>query len=539
MNILDTTRLLRAYCWARLIVAALLAGVGPLLPTGLRPRGSVETFALALMVTALSSVVTLGLGRTSESGRLARLLCVLDVVLVTAFVAATGGARSLFSFLYVLVVVAACVLLSRTGGVVIAATAALLYAGVVFGRTIFPVVFSYEAPHDWTALEIVTIFLNAGTFLVVAIVAGDLAEKFRLSEHELAREKKTASDLRAFRDLIFESVGTGLVALDRDRRITAFNRAAEEITGYRADDAVGRSWSAVFGGDVRIDDIEAAIERNPAMASRHEGTVRRADGGTGPVSMTFSALRAGDGGRLGLIVACEDLSTLQKMQARMREADRMAALGRMAANIAHEIRNPLASLTGAIEALDGGSTRAEEREQLTRIVSRESDRLNQIIKSFLDYARPEPLNVKTVDVVEIVNDVLVLLEHRPLPAGATIARDVPATLPWPLDPDRFRRALWNLCLNGVEALGDGGQLAVRVAVRDGALEVAVSDTGEGIAAGDLAHIFEPFFSAKPGGSGLGLALVHGIVKEHGGSVDVQSEPGRGTTLTLHLPRRDD
>jgi two-component system sensor histidine kinase PilS (NtrC family) len=537
MNILDTVRLLRAYCWARLAVAAMLASVTPLLPSGLRPRGSVETFALALAVTALSSVVTLTLGRASESGRLAWLLSVLDVVLVTAFVAATGGARSLFSFLYVLVVVAACVVLSRTGGVVIAAAAALLYAGVVFGRTIFPVLFAYEMPHAWTALEIVTIFLNAGTFLVVAVVAGDLAEKFRLSAHELEREKRTASDLRAFRDLIFESVGTGLVALDRERRITAFNRAAEEISGYRADDAVGRPWSAVFGDDVRIDDVEASIERNPGLASRHEGAIRRADGAVVPVSMTFSALRAGDGHRLGLIVACEDLSTLQKMQARMREADRMAALGRMAANIAHEIRNPLASLTGAIEALDANGAGTAEREQLARIVARESDRLNQIIKSFLDYARPEPLDVKTVDVVEIVSDVLVLLEHRPLPPGATIVRDTPPTLSWCVDPDRFRQALWNLCLNGVEALGEGGRLAVRVGVRDGALEVAVSDTGEGIAAGDLAHIFEPFFSAKPGGSGLGLALVHGIVKEHGGRVDVQSEPGRGTTLTLHLPAR--
>ncbi|MBI3637289.1 MAG: PAS domain S-box protein, partial [Candidatus Rokubacteria bacterium] len=364
----------------------------------------------------------------------------------------------------------------------------------------------------------------------VAVIAGGLAERFRRSESAL-------SDVRAFRDLVFESVGTGLVALDREHRITAFNRAAEEITGRSAAQAIGRPWHTVFGADVRLEEIEASIDHNPQVVARYEVIVARDNAHIVPVSMTFSALRAGDGTRLGLIAACEDLSMLRDMEERMRQADRMAALGRMAANIAHEIRNPLASLTGAVEALDAGSP-GEERERLARIVSRESDRLNQIIKSFLEYARPEPLSLKPVDVVEIVNDVLILLEHRPLPSAVAIARDLPPTLTWSLDPDRFRQALWNLCLNGIEALADGGELRVTVAIRDGRLEVAVADTGRGIDATDLAHIFEPFFSAKPGGSGLGLALVHGIIKDHGGTIEVRSERGRGTTLIMKLPPRD-
>lgn len=530
MRSADISRLLRAYCWARLALAALLAGSVPLLPDGLLPAISTGTFAIALLVTAISSATALWIGRPAETTRLAWLMCVLDTVVATALVTATGGARSLFSFLYVLVVIAACMLLSRAGGLVIAATATALYAAVIFGRTVLPVDYFRDPPQAWTPLEVVTIVLNAATFLAVAVIAGGLAERFRRSESAL-------SDVRAFRDLVFESVGTGLVALDREHRITAFNRAAEEITGRSAAQAIGRPWTTVFGAGVKLDAIEASLDENPHVVSRHEASVARDRGPVVPVSMTFSALRAGDGTRLGLIAACEDLSVFRDMEERMRQADRMAALGRMAANIAHEIRNPLASLTGAVEALDAGSP-SEERERLARIVARESDRLNQIIKSFLEYARPEPLSVKPVDVVEIVNDVLILLEHRPLPSGVVVTRDFPPTLAWRLDPDRFRQALWNLCLNGIEALGDGGELRVTLAIHDGRLDVSVSDTGRGIEATDLAHIFEPFFSAKPGGSGLGLALVHGIVKDHGGTIEVRSERGRGTTLTMKLPARD-
>ena len=534
----DLNRLLRGFSWARLVLAAGLLGLGPLMPPELIPGANTGILALALGVMIMSSGALLLMGTLAQPARMAWLLCLLDVVLVTAVVAATGGAQSIFTFLYVLSVVAACLLLSRTGSLAIAGAASALYIGLVFTRTVFPLTHLFEAPHETTALEILTMFLNSGTFLVVAIVAGGLAEQFRTTHEELKTHRRDLSDLQAFKDLIFQSVGTGLIALDRRHTITAFNRAAEEITGLSADRAVGTSWAALFGTAVPLHALEATIEKSPKSSARYETTFQRADGNAVPVRMTFSALQSGEGERLGLIGICEDLSTIRDLEARMRQADRLATVGRLAANIAHEIRNPLAALTGAIEVLTSEVSAEDARERLGQIVARESERLNAIIKNFLEYARPAPLALASVDVSGTLDEILLLLEHRGQSGTLKVAREFGHGLIWRLDAQQFRQALWNLCLNAVEAMAEGGELRIGAAVHRDALEVWVSDTGEGIAPADLAHVFEPFFSTKSGGSGLGLAVVHRIVQEHGGQIDVRSVPELGTTFALTFARND-
>lgn len=533
----DVNRLLRLFGWLRLGVAEVLLIVAPLMPAELTPGTNTSILALALLVVVLSSGGILLLGPLAQPRRVAWLMSLLDVVLVTAVVAATGGPRSIYSFLYVLSVTAACVLLPRLGALVIAALGSLLYTGLVFARTVFPMTVLFEPPRETTALEVLTIFLNSGTFLIVAIVAGGLAERYRATHRELEAQRRDLQELQAFKAVILNSVGTGLVAVDRDHAVTALNRAAEAITGRAAADAIGRPWAALVGAAVSIEAVEAAIAENPTASTRQETMLDRPDGSRVPVRMTFSALRSADGSQLGLIGVCEDLSEIREMENRMRQADRLATLGRLAANIAHEIRNPLASLTGAIEALAVPMAAGEERERLTQIVSRESDRLNRIITDFLEYARPAPLAFEVVDTAEVMDEVLVLLEHRDLPPGFKIVRDFPASLPWRLDAQQFRQAFWNLCLNAVEAMPAGGELRVVAGVQGDRLQLAVSDTGEGIAATELPHVFEPFYSTKPGGSGLGLALVHRIVRDHGGDVDVRSRPGLGTTFTVTVSAR--
>jgi two-component system sensor histidine kinase PilS (NtrC family) len=535
----EAAGLLRALSWARLGLAALIAILVALLPEDLAPGRTTDVLVLALVTVAVSSAALLRARGTTDPHRIAWLVGLLDVVLVTAVVAATGGARSLFTFLYVLTVIASCVLLSRMGGLAMAAAASALYTGLVFGRTIFPVTALFEPPEETTtALEVLTMFLNTGTLLVVAILAGGLAERIRETRQRLEAQERDLRDVQAFRDLIFHSAGSGLIALDRDGRITAFNRAAEEMSGRTAGEASGRRWEELFGGRLPLAAIEAALGAAPRTPARHETTLHRPDGGAVPVRLTLSPLLSGDGARLGLIAVCEDLTVIREMEARVRQADRLASLGRMAANIAHEIRNPLASMSGAIEALAADLPPGEDRARLSQIVLRESDRLNGIIKNFLEYARPAPLALQPVNVSEAIDDVLVLLEHRPRPATVKIARDFPPAIVWRLDSQQFRQALWNLCLNAVEAMPEGGELTVGASVQGGHLRIRVADTGEGIAPGELAHVFEPFYSTKTGGSGLGLALVHRIVTEHGGQVDVQSAPGDGTTITLTLAVRD-
>ncbi len=530
--------LLRGFAWTRLGAAGLLAIIVPHIPPDLMPRTNAGILLFVLPVVVASSAALL-FRPSDHPRRMAWYLCLLDVALITGVVAGTGSARSILGFLYVLLVTAASVLLSRAGGLMIGGLSSTLYAGLVFLPSLVPerITAPGESFGDATALDVLTVVVNTGTLLFVAFVAGGLAARVLTTRQELETRQKDLRDLQAFKDLVFQSVGTGLIALDRDHVITAFNRVAEALTGVPAGKAVGQRWPALLGNTLPLASIEAAITNDPARPVRCETELARPQGVRVPVRVTCSALTSGDAERVGLIVACEDLSALRDMEARMRQADRLATLGRLAANIAHEIRNPLASLTGAIEALAGGVTRGDERDRLTQIVLRESERLDQMIKAFLDYARPTPLTTGIADVSAIVEEVLLLLEHRELPPGLKIVRAVPPTLPWQLDQHRLRQALWNLCLNAVQAMPAGGELTVSVDADDHNMTITVGDTGEGIAPADLGHVFEPFFSTKPGGSGLGLALVHRIVHEHGGDVEVQSAAGLGTTFRLMLPSR--
>jgi two-component system sensor histidine kinase PilS (NtrC family) len=523
---------LRLFAWARLGAAAVVVGLMPLVPADLRPVTDTGVVA-AVLATVVGSSVALLVAPTA-TGRAAWLVSLLDTVLITALVAATGGPRSLYMFLYVLGVVGACGLLPRAGALAVAGTASLLYTGLVIGGTLLPLGTFLDAPSESSALDVLSVFVNAGTLLVVAIVAGGLAQQYRTTRLELEARQKDLQNLEAFRTVILSAVGTGFIALDPDGRITALNPAAQNITGLNPNEVIGRPWSAFFGEVVPRGLVEAAVLEPFWPPARHETTLVHSDGRTIPVRFTFAALRSSTGGRLGTVVVCEDLSEIREMENRMRQADRLASLGRLAANIAHEIRNPLASITGAVEALSA-ATDPEERARLTQIVTRESARLDAIIGHFLEYARPASLVRTRVDVAEIIDEVLTLLGHRDLPPGLKVVREFAPALSWSVDPQHLRQALWNLCLNAVEAMPDGGELTVAAAVRDGQLTIEVADTGDGIPPADLPHLFEPFFSTRPGGTGLGLAMVHRIVQDHGGDVNVESAPGRGTRIVLRLP----
>jgi two-component system sensor histidine kinase PilS (NtrC family) len=207
----------------------------------------------------------------------------------------------------------------------------------------------------------------------------------------------------------------------------------------------------------------------------------------------------------------------------------------MAANIAHEIRNPLACLTGAIDVLTKDLPVEPNRERLMQIVTCESERLNRFIKEFLDYARPTPPSRQPLRLGAALDDLLLLFEHGSLPEGVKIVREYDGPLEIHADPQQLRQLFWNLCLNAVEAMPGGGELRVGARMLPGRAEVWISDTGRGISAADLPHVFEPFFSTKPQGTGIGLAVAHRIVHEHGGDIEVRSAPGLGTTFVTTLP----
>jgi two-component system, NtrC family, sensor histidine kinase PilS len=496
-------------------------------------------FAKAVAGMGLACLVLpFGRARIREPRRFARFQLSLDMCLITAVVAVTGGAQSIFVPLYVLAVVAACFVLSRAGALVVAGISSLLQIGLVIGKSAV-VLLGLAEPVDMTALEVLAALLNAAVLLVVSIVIASLAARYRQSQEHLEAHRKHLSDVQAFRDLIFESVGSGLVAVDTMARITAFNRAAESITCVSAAEALGQSWSTIFGTGVDLDEVRRAAEQPGDLPLRHEFHVTRPDGSRVPVGITFWALRSGVGDNVGLIGVCQDLSLIKQMEERMRQADRLAAVGRLAANMAHEIRNPLASISGAVQMLVKDLPANGTRHRLVEIVLRESGRLNDLVGDFLDYARPAPMAPIAIDMSQLLDEVLLLIEHRSLPHDLKIIREYGEGVVAHVDPQQMRQAIWNLCLNAVQAIPDGGgEVRVGAHVRSGdpgLLELWIGDTGSGIAEQDLPHIFEPFYSTKPEGSGLGLAVVYRVLQDHGGQIETRTHQGEGTTFTLTLP----
>jgi two-component system sensor histidine kinase PilS (NtrC family) len=411
----------------------------------------------------------------------------------------------------------------------------------VLGRQLLSLLQLAESA-ETTALEALTVSINAAVLLTIAALAGSLAERYYRAQQSLESQRREFSDLQAFRDLIFQSVGSGLIAVNPAGRVTAFNRAAESITGVPEREALGQTWEALFGSGVDLDEARLAVTSPGAQSLRYEIRLRRRDGLEVPVGVSFWSLRSGEGEVVGLIGVCQDLSSIKRMEQRVRQADRLATIGRLSANIAHEIRNPLASLSGAIEALARELPPDSGRDRLVEIVLRESDRLNHIIRDFLEYARPAPMTPHPVDLTELLEEVLVLVEHRSLPPDLKIVREFGDALPALVDPQQLRQAIWNLYINAVQAMPEGGELRVGGRLLPGTsparIQLWVSDTGLGIAEGDLAQIFEPFFSTKAEGSGIGLALVYRVVQDHDGQIEVRSQPGVGTTFLLTLPSTD-
>lgn len=536
---------LRSSLWglnrARLLTAVIVLAVGALLRiTDAFPYAFSPFAMMVLGVAAAGLVLPLADRRGIRPDRIAWFQFGLDALLITGIVTASGGPRSVFIPLYVVLVVGSCLVLSRAGGLVVAVICSLLYVLPVLGRTILPVL-DIGIPGENTTVEILTVFMNAGVLLVVAVLAGALAGQYHELHQDMEDQRKHLSDLQAFRDLIFESVGSGLVAVDPAGRVTAFNRAAESITGIRAAEAVDQPWEAIFGRGVNLEEARRAVSEGTEPAPRYEFPLRRRDGHEVPVGISFRSLRSGTGDVAGLIGVCQDLSSIKLMEQRVRQSDRLAAVGRLSANMAHEIRNPLASISGAVEALARDLPPDHTRGQLVEIVLRESARLNQIVGDFLEYARPAPMVPLEINMAEILDEVLLLIEHRSLPTNLKVVREYGDTLPTRADPQRLRQAVWNLCLNAVQAMPEGGELRVSarsLRERGGRLQICIADTGQGISDSDLPHIFEPFFSTKPEGSGIGLALVYRVVEEHGGSIEVRSRVGDGTTFILILPAPD-
>src|SRR5215470_14323284 len=500
-------------------------------------------FFLIGLTYALTALYAATLRQTERYRWLVDLQLAGDVLIVSAFIYFTGGITSYFSSLYVLAIVAASTVQFRRGGLLVAGLSALLYGGVVLAQYLT----AAGLLHDpWLVSPVLpprsvaqyTYLLNTFGFVAVAVLSGSLAEGMRSAGARLEQASTQIADLQALNQHVIDSLPSGLATTDKQGLVQTFNRAAEFITGRPIASVIGRPIGEVLQLSEQTIDV-LTTESGGSRPRRMEGHYLR-DGQPMEIGLSAANLVT-PGGRAGYLFTFQDVTEFKKLERDARLQQRLAAVGEMAAGIAHEIRNPLASMSGSIQILRHELPLSAEQEQLMDIVLRESERLNTTIGSFLAYARPQRFAIERFDVRRPLNDAALLLRNSAeVHDGHVIDVDVPATELWyEADEGQVKQIIWNLATNGLRAMPNGGRLVLSGSADTAAdgVVLTVRDQGVGIPPEDLDSLFQPFHGRFVKGSGLGLAIVHRIVSDYNGEIQVSSQPGHGTTVSVHLPAR--
>ena len=463
----------------------------------------------------------------------------VDLVLVTLLVHSTGGAQSGYTFLYLVDVVAVVSLPKGFGAASVSVAAALLYVCIAllgYLKVLPPLTGQSVFPWDLTREDLIfriVVFL-AGLVSVGSLGVG-LARQRRKVGERLVQHQQMVGDLASLHQNTIRCLSSGLVTTTLDGTITTMNDAACEILGFFGQPPIGQKLASHIPS---LDSVLAGagalgrVLRDEVDAVRSDGSERRLGVSTTPLSD-----HAGD--VIGRVIHFQDLTDLRHMEQAVARTEHLASIGRLAANIAHEIRNPLASISGAVEVLKRLPGADAETHNLVDIAVREVDRVNALIRNFLDYARPRTDERQRLDLGEMVGEIATIFAQERREKEVGLQLSAPPGVFVEAASGQMQQVLWNLLRNAVDAMPGGGSIRLAVGQKEANPPQAilmVRDTGVGIAKEDLDHIFEPFFSRKPGGTGLGLATTARIVEAHRGTIEVASQLGKGTTFTIKLPR---
>ncbi len=491
-----------------------------------------------LSVYCLTVVYWYLLKKIKRLSVLAYLQTSVDILLVTALTYLTGGIDSGFALLYHLTIISSSIILYRRGGYLSASLSSILY-GAMLDMQYYDVP-GFVRSQNFTAVQVLfQVFINILSFYIVGLLSGYLSERLRKARKELREKSMDLEDLRVLQDHILRSVGSGIVTMDLKGNIASWNPSAELITGYRYDEIKGR-WQQVFGDSIK--GIFGHTDSLKARPFRFNGQIVKKNGSSALLGMTASLLKDDADAVRGIILVFQDITKLVEMEEQVRIKERLATVGSLAAGIAHEIRNPLASLSGSIQVLQGELDLKDDNKHLMDIVVRETDRLNTIIMEFLEYARLKNAQNDRIELSPVLDETIMLLKNcREFKGDILITHQVDPHVVIQGDSQRLRQVFWNLLINACQAMPQGGEITVTERPIPGAnddtdwCEVIIADTGQGIAHDDRDRIFNPFFTTKTGGTGLGLAIVYRIIEDHQGTITVDSVPGKGTQFIIRFP----
>lgn len=521
------------------------------------------TFSCVLFLFTV--VAALGIGSVRRFRRQAYFQLHFDVGAVTVLIYLSGGVDSPFSFLYMLVIVSAALLLYRRGGLLIAATCSLAY-GLLLDLQYFGWIAPFHVLVDESygrdiATYFHTLLMNIVGFFLVAYLSGTLAEEWLRSRKEVVRQKKSLERLASLHHNIVESIHSGLLTVHCSGKIAFANAAAKEILGLGEMDLHGRHLSEILNQvditswpskEAPRPEISPSFrgdpgkEEPPAMPIRAEVAYRRPSGETLALGYTVSILQGSENEDLGWVFIFQDLTRIQSMQRHMQRLERLALAGRIAAEISHEIKNPLAAMSGSVQMLQGEAPPDSLNARLLEIVHREIDRINGLITDFLWLTRgaQRAARVEKVAVCPVILEILDVLKMRD---KLGTCHRVRTNFQWEpvlmLDAGQFRQVLWNLLLNALEAMPEGGEISLSVvpwqpggegrAPREARIDIR--DTGAGISEEMRDKVFEPFFTTKANGTGLGLGITYQLMESMGGRIEMNSHPPTGTTFSLFFP----
>ena len=447
---------------------------------------------------------------------------IIDVIAEIGLIFITGGIESWFSFTLILTVLSSSIVLNKRAGYVMASLSSIFY-GILLNLQFYRML-----PVDYEGIMgvkqfLFNIFMHVISLYVTAYLAGYLSYNLEKTVEKLEEKNSNIKDLEFFNTKVIESLPSGLFTTDMNGTVLIFNHAAELISGGKKEAVIGNP-------------IKSALPfvNIPPESGKYEETLSTPIGNEKIIGLNIAVLRDSNENKTGFIGIFQDLTQKKKLESEIKNKEKWAAIGELSANIAHEIRNPLASLRGSIEMLKEGKLPEKHKEKLMDIALSEMERLNNTISDFLTYSSLKPLEIQPVDLHSILESTLELLKHAEHKSGIVIKKEFEGQLLTHADPGKIRQVFWNLGVNAFEAMEDRGELTVSTKNNPQNISISFSDTGPGISQSNINKICYPFFTTKERGTGLGLSIAYRIIEEHNGRLVVTSKPGIKTTFEIIL-----